>query len=79
MSIFKRIFKKRKPKFEFGDPSIARYSAMMRLIIDLKPQQYEKLKEAMDKAYESFRDIRSIKTDSEKIDNADYLLSKEGV
>ena len=71
------IFNRKRPRPEFRDPSVVRYFTMMRMIIDLTPAQYEKYKEAMDEAFDSFRKIQAIKTNSEKIDQADYILSKE--
>ena len=73
------LFNRKRPRPEYRDPAVARYFTMTRMIIDLTPTQYDKFKNAMDEAFESFQKVKSFKTNSEKIDQADYILSKEPI
>ena len=58
------LFKKKSSKIE--DTVEEHFNTVVELIKDLPRQDYKRLKEAMDLAYESYSKIRNVKTDEEK-------------
>lgn len=64
------------------DPIEQRFDAMLDLIKDLPRGDYNRLKSAMDLAYDAYQKVRNVKTIDEKevedIDASERILEREG-
>lgn len=75
-----KIFKKHKKSI---DPVENKFDSMVNLIKDLPKSDYERLKDAMDLAYNAYQKVRNVKTIEEKAiekqikENADIDIAEK--